>query len=394
MFGKKVHLFNLFGFKVNFDISWIILAVLVTWSLASGLFPHYYPKMTDSLYWKMAILGTLGLFASLIFHEFCHSIVARKFGMPMKGITLFIFGGVAEMDEEPPGPKAEFLMAAAGPASSILLAAVVYAIVFAANVMNWPTPIIGVLKYIMWVNLLLAAFNLVPAYPLDGGRLLRSGLWAFKKNITWATRIASAFGSAFGILLIVLGVISFIAGNFVGGLWWLLIGIFVKFASGASYQRLVIHRALGGEPVKKFMKENPVTVPVDTNVDKLVQDYYYKYHYKMFPVVNSHGKLLGCISSAQIKNIPNQQWSDTRVSDIYTSCRDNNSVSPDTDAVKALSKMNSTGNSRLLVVDEGDLAGIITLKDMLAFLSLKIDLEGNDSFDNLQPQKENLNEKL
>ncbi len=394
MFGKKIHLFNLFGFKVNFDISWVILAVLVTWSLASGLFPHYYPQMADRLYWQMAILGTLGLFASLIFHEFCHSIVARKYGMQMKGITLFIFGGVAEMDEEPPGPKAEFLMAAAGPASSLLLAGIFYGIVSGAGFLNFPTPITGVLKYLMWVNLLLAAFNLVPAYPLDGGRLLRSALWAFKKNITWSTRIASAFGSAFGILLIILGVMSFISGNFVGGLWWLLIGIFVKFASGASYQRLVMHRALGGEPVKKFMKENPITVPLDTTISKLVEDYYYKYHYKMFPVVNRHDKLMGCVTSAQIKNVPHEQWHDTEVSEIYIGCGDKNSVSPETDAVKALSKMNSTGNSRLLVIDDDALVGIITLKDMLSFLSLKIDLEGNDTFDNLETQKEKLNEEL
>src|SRR5271157_3245530 len=141
MFGRRVRLFKLLGFEVRIDLSWIVIAVLVTWSLAKGLFPSYYPDLTTEVYWAMGVAGALGLFASIIFHEFCHSLVARKFGMPMKGITLFIFGGVAEMGDEPPTARAEFYMAAAGPLSSILIGVVSYWLYLTGQRGGWPLPL-------------------------------------------------------------------------------------------------------------------------------------------------------------------------------------------------------------------------------------------------------------
>ena len=373
MFGKKMPLFNLFGFRVNIDLSWLILALLVTWSLAQGLFPHYFKGFSTETYWWMGAAGALGLFISIVFHEFCHSIVARGFGIQMKGITLFIFGGVAEMHDEPQSPKAEFFMAIVGPVSSVVLAGIFFLIQRAGKSVNWPAPVNGVLLYLAWINIILAGFNLIPAFPLDGGRVLRSILWAIKGNLRWATRIASGFGSAFGIFLIVFGVFNFIGGNFIGGIWYFLIGMFVRGASEMSYQQLLIRNALSGEPVRKFMKPDPVIVPTSISIHDLVEDYFYKYHYKMYPV-SDNGKLEGCISTKEVKSLPIDQWDDHKVREITRPCSDENTISPDADAVKALSLMKKTGNSRLMIVDNDKLVGIITLKDMLKFFAVKIDL--------------------
>jgi Zn-dependent protease/CBS domain-containing protein len=377
MFGRKIPLFTLFGFKVSIDISWFILAILITWSLADGLFPHYFEGFSKAIYWWMGTAGALGLFVSSVFHEFFHSIVARAFGLPMKGITLFIFGGVSELSEEPHSPGSEFLVSFVGPLSSVVLAGILFLVNNAGMSAGWPMPVNDVLLYLAWLNIILACFNMIPAFPLDGGRILRSILWATKKNLRWATRIASAFGEVFGIFLIILGVVSFISGNFIGGLWYFLIGMFIRSSSQNSYRQLLIRNALSGEKIKHFMKTEPVTVPPSATVADLVENYFYKYHYKMFPV-SDNGRVEGCVSTREVKNLPKEQWQQCTVREIETACTNKNSVSPDTDAVMALSLMNSTGNSRLMVVEGDKLRGIITLKDMLKFLSFKIDLEGND----------------
>ncbi|MCX5892668.1 MAG: site-2 protease family protein [Deltaproteobacteria bacterium] len=374
MFGRRLKLFKLLGFEVRVDLSWIVIAVLVTWSLAKGLFPSYYPDLTTEVYWAMGVAGALGLFASIIFHEFCHSLVARKFGMQMKGITLFIFGGVAEMGDEPPTARAEFLMALAGPVSSILLSGVFYWLYLVGLSGDWTQPIIGVVRYLSLINALLAAFNLLPAFPLDGGRILRSILWGVKQDLPWATRISSGIGSAFGLFLIFLGVLSVLRGNLLGGIWWFLIGMFLRGAAQMSYQQLMVRRALEGEPISRFMTRNPVTVAPTITVATLVEDYVLHHHFKMFPVVDD-GRIVGCVTSRDIKAIPREKWGEENVSDIAERCPPEIFIAPETDAVKALAIMNSTGLSRLLVVEGDRLVGLLSLKDLLAFLSLKVELE-------------------
>jgi Zn-dependent protease/predicted transcriptional regulator len=376
MFGKRIPLFKLSGFTVNADVSWLVLAVLVTWSLAKGLFPYYLADLSNQAYWWMGIAGAAGLFMSIVFHEFCHSIVARQFGLSIKGITLFIFGGVAEMESEPKSPKAEFLMAIMGPLSSMLLGVTMYFVHIAGRSMAWPGPIDGVLQYLMVINFVLAGFNLLPAFPLDGGRILRSILWSIKGNLRWSTRIASALGSAIGIFLIVFGFLTFIGGNFIGGIWCFLIGLFIRQASHMSYSQLLMRNALAGEEIRRFMETEPITVSPSLTVEQLVNNYFYKYHYKMFPVSDGDG-LIGCVGSKQVKALPREEWSRHAVSDVVAPCSDENTISSQTDAMQALSLMNRTGNIRLMVVDENRLVGVVTLKDMLKFLALKIDLEAD-----------------
>jgi Zn-dependent protease/CBS domain-containing protein len=374
MFGKRIKLFKLLGFEVDIDLSWIIIAILIVWSLSTGLFPFHYKNLSTQTYWLMGIIGALGLFLSIIIHEFSHSIVARKCGMPMKGITLFIFGGVAEMGDEPPSPKAEFMMAIVGPLSSIAIALIFYGI-HVAGKGSLAQPVNGVISYLAWINGILAGFNLIPAFPLDGGRVLRSILWGIKGNLRQATRISSWIGSAFGVFLIIVGVLNILRGNFIGGMWWFLIGMFVQGAAKASYQQLLTRKALEGEPLSRFMNTQPVTVPPSVSVDQLVDDYIYKYHYKMFPVVEDGHKLIGCVTTKQVKELSREEWNRKKVGEIARECSDENTISPRDDAVEALSLMRRNGASRMMVVDEGKLVGIISLKDMMKWLSLKMELE-------------------
>ncbi|MGE5293224.1 MAG: site-2 protease family protein [Solirubrobacterales bacterium] len=375
MFGKSIHLFTIWGFKVGIDLTWLLLAVLVAWSLAASLFPAYFPGYSTATYWWMGIAGAVGLFISIVFHEFWHSLVARHYGLPMKGITLFIFGGVAEMSDEPQNAKTELLMAIAGPISSVVLAGIFLLLGRAILAGNWSGPSAGVLQYLGWLNLILAVFNMLPAFPLDGGRVLRAILWSIKRDLRWATRVASSIGSGIGLLLIVLGLFTFISGGFVAGIWYFLIGMFIRSAAEMSYRQVLLRRALGGEPISHFMETNPVTVPPTITVRDLVNDYFYRYHHKMFPV-SGDGNLAGCITSQQIRDIPREQWEQRSVQDVLVPCSRETTIPPDTDALEALSIMNRTGNSRLMVADGEHLVGIVTMKDMLKFLNLKIDLEG------------------
>jgi len=374
MFGKGITLIKLFGFKVKIDLSWLILGLLITWTLAQGLFPNYYEGLQTATYWMMGIAGALGLLVSIVFHELWHSLIARKFGIPMRGITLFIFGGVAEMTEEPPSPKAEFFMAVAGPISSIVLSLGLFGIFYLGINGEWSESITGVINYLAFLNLILAGFNLLPAFPLDGGRVLRSVLWGWKDNIRWATQVASKIGGAFGIALIVLGVLELFLGNLIGGVWMAVIGLFIRGASQSAYQQMLIRRSLEGEKVRRFMKSDPITVSPSISVEDLVEDYIYKHHFKMYPVVED-GRLLGCVTLSQVKTIPKGERKDHNVRELAEDCSENNTIGPDEDAMKALTTMRKTNSSRLMVVEGSKLVGVITLKDMMGLLSLKIDLE-------------------
>lgn len=374
MFGKRITLFRFLGFEVGIDLSWIFIAILVVWSLSTGLFPFRFKGLSTQTYWLMGIVAAMGLFLSIIAHEFAHSLVARRFGLPMKGITLFIFGGVAEMSEEPPSARAEFMIAIVGPISSFVIAVVFYSIYLFGTQSGWSKAINGVSYYIGVINLMLATFNLLPAFPLDGGRVLRSILWRWKGNLRWATRVASQIGNGCGFFLIFYGILQVLHGNLIGGMWIFLIGMFLQNAAQMSYQQHVIRKSLEGETVKRFMNPDPVTVSPSISIERLVEDYMYRLHFKFFPVVDS-GRLVGSVSTKRLKTIPREDWSRKTVGEVAEACSAENTIGPEIDAVKALSKMRSTGASRLMVVENNRLVGIITLKDMLEFLSIKIELE-------------------
>jgi Zn-dependent protease/CBS domain-containing protein len=373
MFTRRLTIFQLLGIDIKLDGSWIFLAILVTWSLAAGYFPQQHAGLPPFTYWSMGILGALGLFASIIFHELGHSVIARRFGIPIKDITLFIFGGVASMEDEPPNAKSEFSMAIAGPIVSLVLC-VVFLFIYSFTPAGAVVPALEVIGWLGWINGLLAGFNLIPAFPLDGGRVLRAALWALRNNLRWATRVAASIGSMFGLLLIALGIFQIIGGMWIGGLWALMLGLFMRSASSMSYRQVLFRQALEGERVRRFMKTDPITVPRYISIQELVDAYIYKYHFKTYPVVDGD-HLVGCVSVKDVREVPRDEWPNLPVGEVMCECSEENSVLPDEDAMNALLKMNNTGNSRLLVTQEGRLVGIVALKDLLKFLSLKLDLE-------------------
>jgi CBS domain-containing protein len=231
-----------------------------------------------------------------------------------------------------------------------------------------------VLFYLGFINLLLVAFNLIPAFPLDGGRMLRAGLWKLKGSLRWATRITSGIGSAFGILLIVVGVFSFINGFVIAGMWWFLLGMFLNSAAQMSYQQLLMRRILEGEPVHRLMQSNVITVSPQTRVDEFVQDYVYRHHHKLFPVA-TNGDLQGCMTTQRLKNLSRDQWPQHTVSELAEPCSGENTISADADSMEAFTRMTQDGRSRLIVVDQGRLQGVLTLKDLMRHISLKMELE-------------------
>jgi Zn-dependent protease/predicted transcriptional regulator len=374
MLKRKTELFKLLGFTVSIDASWGIILFLVVWTLAQGAFPAYYPDLSMQTYWLMGIIGALGLFLSIIIHEFSHALVARKYGLNIKGITLFIFGGVAEMKEEPDKPKTEFLMAIAGPITSLVLSLLFGMLHQAATAAELSVPVIGILGYLSAINMLLALFNMVPAFPTDGGRVLRSIFWWIKGDIRWATLMASRISVFFAMIIVFTGFIHMIEGNVVGGIWWVLIGSFLFSASNASYQSLVIKQSFRGKSVREFMNPNPVSVPSSITLQAFVDDYLYHYHYKMFPVTHKD-EFSGFITLKLLKSIPHEEWQRVKVSEVAQKLSPGNTLPAKTPVQDALRIMNESGISRMLVTDKGKVIGMITLKDLLEFFTLKMELE-------------------
>jgi len=375
MFTKRIPLFKLFGFEVAVDLTWLVLAVLVTWSLAVGLFPALYSDLGPAAYWSMGVLGMIGLLFSIVVHELSHSLVAKRYGMPIKGITLFIFGGVAEMQDEPISPRAEFNVAIIGPITSFLVAAVFYGLASLADAVGTPVTVSGVLRYLATINVVLAVFNLVPAFPLDGGRVLRAVLWGWKGNYLRATRIASNFGSGFGLFLVLLAVFSVISGNFIAGMWYFLIGLFVRGAAQATYQQTVLRDVLQDVPVARLMTTEPVSVEPSLLLDELVDQFFYKHNFKAFPVTDGT-RLLGYVDLSDVKKIPRDQWHKRTVRDIAEESSQANTVVPSLDCAAALTQMLRSRRPRLLVASKDRLAGVVSQSDIFRFLAIRLNLEG------------------
>lgn len=373
-FKQRFVLFELLGIKVQIDPSWVVIAILITWSLATGLFPDYYAGFAPVALWTMAAVAMVGFFASLIVHEYAHALVARRDGTAIRGITLFVFGGVAELEDEPASAGGELRMAIAGPIASVVLSAMFYLAGSAGERIGWPEPALGVLYYLAAINFVLAAFNLLPAFPLDGGRVLRALLWQWRGDLRWATRIAANLGNGFGLALILLGLLAVIFENALAGIWWVLIGFFVRKAATASYMQVLATRAFQGMPIARFMSRSPVTVAPGISISELVERYIYGQRHDFFPVL-AGDRLLGLVGIADVKHVPRAAWPTTLVHEIMAPATAENSVAPDTDAIRVLALMRRTGNSRLLVIEDGRLLGVVTLKDLLEFFGLKLDLD-------------------
>ncbi len=374
MFGRRLPLVRLLGFEIRFDLTWLILLALIVWSLSAGYFPASYRDLPAGTYFWMGVLGAIGLVVSIVVHELAHSVIARRFGMRIHGITLFAFGGAAEMAEEPPTPTAEFWMAIAGPVTSLVVAALFYGLGLGFEAMAAPEALTAVISYLAGINVILALFNLMPAFPLDGGRVLRAILWGWRQDLRWATRIAATIGGGFGLGLIVLGVLNAVMGNVVGGMWMALIGLFLRAAAANSYQQLVARDVLSGASVSHFMSRDPIVAPAEARVAELIEDYFLGRYLKAVPVVDD-GRVVGIVDVRAAKTVPRDAWHERRIVEIMTPLSAENTIAPTADAAFALDAMRRTGNGRLLVMEGHRLLGIVSLKDMLRVLSLRLDFE-------------------
>lgn len=375
MARRRWTLLRLFGFEIRFELTWLILLALIIWSLSAGYFPEAYRDLPQSTYLWMAVIGAIGLVSSIVIHELAHSLVARSFGMTIRGITLFAFGGAAEMEDEPPTPRAEFFMAVAGPLMSIVLAFVFWLLGSVLAAAGVPGPLVGIVSYLGVINVVLALFNLMPAFPLDGGRMLRAVLWGWRGDMRWATRIAANIGGAFGVALIVLGIFNAFNGNLVGGMWFALIGLFVRAAAAGSYQQLVTKQVLGHIPVADVMTRRVITAPADATVADLVDDYFLGRNLKLVPVV-AGGMPVGLVDVRAAKSVPRGEWEMRQIAEIMTRLSPDNTIGSMADTGEALQRMQQSGQSRLLVMDEGILVGILSLTDILRVVSVHLEFEG------------------
>lgn len=370
---RGLPLFTILGFRVRLNLSWLLLGLLIAWTLAEGFFPDRYPDIPREVRWWMGAAGAVGILFSIVFHELSHSLVGRLYGLQIGGITLFVFGGVAEMRQEPKDAKTEFLMAGAGPLSSLVLAGVFHVIELAAT--GWPDPVTGVIHYLAVINVVLAVFNLVPAYPLDGGRMLRAALWHWRGDVREATRLASRGGEFFGIMLMVFGFLSVFTGNLIGGLWMFLIGGFVRGAARASYQQLVMRRFLDGKTVGELMEDDPVTVPPETTLADFLEQYAYRRPHRVYPVSDGE-KLRGILGIDAVKEVPEKDRESTTAKDVMSDCTDDTCVAAGEDATELLEAMLAAGKTpRKFVVDGDRLLGAVSLDELREQLAMRLELQ-------------------
>jgi Zn-dependent protease/predicted transcriptional regulator len=370
MQGPDWQIGRLFGIPIHVHASWLFVFFFVTWSLATGYLPDMLPGLSEPRYWAMGGVAAILLFASVLLHELGHSLVALRYHIPIGQITLFIFGGVAQMRKEPPHPRAEFLIAIAGPIVSFLLAGLCIGLVALLESLPVGASMQGLTALgalLGMVNTQLGLFNLLPGFPLDGGRALRAGLWAWNKDFYRATSQAALVGLLFGIGFGLLGaflLVGALSGTLSGafassGGWIVLLGAFLFSAARGSRKQAVIRASLASAPVRKLMVNNVVALSPDISLEEAVNQYFLPYGYGGFPVVQN-GRLVGIVSVRDVQTVNNSLWASRRVADVMQTSPDEMVVSPDATAIQALEKMMASGAERLIVVQDGELLGLLT----------------------------------
>lgn len=365
---------NLVGIPVTLHYTWFIAFLLFSWTLAVAYMPQTYPGLSMPVYWFIGIISTLILFGSVLVHELSHSYLARRSGLPVSSISLFIFGGVSQIVEEPKSPGVEFKVAIVGPLTSFIIALV---LALLADVLESAgvggVMVLAPLTYGSYINLLLGGFNLLPAYPLDGGRVLRAGLWGRMGDVVKATNIATRIGVGFSYLLMLGGFFMLIfGGSLFSGLWLILIGWFLKNGSESSQRQVVVSEALSDYRVRDVMTTRVHSIRPSTSVRGIV-DRLFKYKHGGFPVVEGR-KLLGFVTMEDVKRIPKGSWDKITASDIMTAREKLTVADPDDAVFDAMMTMSQQRIGRLPVVEDGKLIGIITRSDLMHVIKMRSEL--------------------
>jgi Zn-dependent protease/CBS domain-containing protein len=354
------------GIRIGINWSWLIVFALITWSWATQIFPDQNPGLSDTTYVVLALVAALFFFLSILLHELGHAIQARRDGMEIEGITLWLFGGVAQFKGTFPSAGAEFRIAIAGPLVSLALGIFFVAVAVA---LSGPEEVDAVAAWLGYINLSLLAFNLLPALPLDGGRVLRSALWQLRGDFGWATRVAATIGRGFGYVFIAGGVAMFFWMNAVGGLWLAFIGWFLLGAATAESRYLSVRDALDGLRVRDLMVREPLTVTPDLTIAELFDRVIWSHRYTTYPVVED-GHLVGLLPFRRVAEVPRDEWTSKRVRDCMLPLDEVPKLRPDDAAADALVELND-GIGRGVVVEDGDrLAGLVSITDVMRALQV------------------------
>jgi len=358
------------GIDIGIHYTWFIIFVLITWSLAVGYFPVEYPGWGELVYWLTSGAAAMLLFISVLIHELAHSLVAKSRGLQVKSITLFLLGGVSNLENEPEKPGVEFAIAIAGPLTSVALAGLFWA---ADSLGLTPAgPVQATAQYMAEINVLLAAFNILPGFPLDGGRVLRALIWGMTSDLKKATNIAAVVGQVFGWLMIGLGVFWALAGNLMGGIWLVFIGWFLNTSAEASRRELELRSLWLNVRVANVMNNNPETIGPASPVEALVNEIYVKKGIRVAPVVDD-GRLLGIVSLADVKRLAPGEWRNTPVARIMTPLP-LKVVGPGDDIKAAVQLMGEHGLNQLPVVVEDRLVGLLNRADIIRYVQVHHEL--------------------
>ncbi|MFC1586409.1 site-2 protease family protein [Fibrobacterota bacterium] len=352
------------GIPIGLDYSWFVVFALLTWMLAVSYYPAEFKDWPLLLYWFMGAVTALLLFSSVLMHELGHSLAALRYKIPVRSITLFLFGGVAQIGAEPPSAIAEFIIAIAGPLVSLALAVFFYTV---QPLVAGVEPLLGLAKYLAYINLALVLFNLIPGYPLDGGRVFRAILWAATGNMRRATIIAANTGRIFAFTFIFAGVWKMFSGDFGGGLWIAFIGWFLDSAAFAQVQQVMFQGLLAGHKVSQAMSTHCAIVPADMTLRELVNEHILGSGQRCF-LVNRKGNTVGLMTLHRIKEIPRTEWAATSAAQVMLPLDKLKLVGPDTELEAALRKMDSDGVNQLPVIRDEKVIGMLSREDVITFL--------------------------
>lgn len=354
---------SVLGFEIRLDPSWFIIFFLVLWTLSAGVFPAAAPEQGTAVHVAMGVVGTLLFFASLLLHEISHSVVARTKGIPMRGITLFLFGGLAHTSREPDTAGDELQIAGVGPVVSLLLGALFLGLAALGRGWGWSPVVHEVSQYLGFINVALAVFNLLPGYPLDGGRVFRALAWKFTGDLAKATRWATTGGRWIGLLLIVLGIVDALAGALVGGLWLVFIGFFLRGAAGMASRQFALEQALRGVHASQVMYSETRVLESGMTLEDVARGPAMRTTRDAFPV-RDNGHVVGKLTLEDLTETPRDSWPSTTVREVMSTIDDGSVVRPETDMGEVLTKIRASEAGQVFVMENGTLLGSISARDL------------------------------
>jgi Zn-dependent protease len=364
MMKHNIPLGRIMGIPIGLDYSWFVIFALFTWMLAVNYYPAEFKDWPPLLYWFMGAVTALMLFSSVLLHELGHSMAALRYKIPVHSITLFLFGGVARIGAEPPSARTEFLIAVAGPLVSLVLAIFFYTV---QPLVSGMEPLLGLAKYLAYINLALVVFNLIPGYPLDGGRVFRAIVWAVTGNMRRATLIAAKTGRFFAFVFIFIGVWKMFSGDFGGGLWIAFIGWFLDNAASSQVQQVMFQGLLAGHRVSQAMSTHCPVVSTDTTLQDLVNEHILGSGQRCF-LVNRDDNIVGLMTLHRIKEVPRTEWEGTRADKIMLPLEQLKVINPDAELWAALQKMDRDGVNQLPVTRDDKVIGMLSREDVITFL--------------------------